>query len=141
MTNGEESENEDRRIRRILTKSCLVHDIDSALDLQNHGRFDVPDIEKKTIGVIKDKKSTKEIHFTNNPQNVLNVGRVSRHKIIRDPVGLKNAASKAKTEIDHFFYLLLMKCWLMFYTILIKRSIHYLLNFLLISTKISNIHL
>ena len=117
MTNGEESKNADRRIRRILTKSHLVHDIDSALDLQNYDRFDIPETEKKIIGVIKDKNSTTEIHFTNNPQNVLNVGRVSRRNI------------------------LLMKCWLMFYTILIKRSIHYLLNFLLISTKISNIHL
>ena len=102
MTNGEESENADRRIRRILTKSRLVHDIDSALDLQNYDRFDIPETEKKIIGVIKDKNSTEEIHFTNNPQNVLNVGRVSRHNIIRGPVGLKNAASKAKTEIDHF---------------------------------------
>ena len=134
VTNGEESENADRRIRRILTKSRLVHDIDSALDLQNYGRFDIPETEKKIIGVIKDKNSTEEIHFTKNPQNVLNVGRVSRHNIIRSPVGLKNAASKAKTEITIFFYLLLMKCWLMFYTILIKTSIYYLLNFLLIST-------
>ena len=117
VTNGEESENADRRIRRILTKSRLVHDIDSALDLQDYDRFDIPETEKKIIGVIKDKNSTEEIHFTNNPQNVLNVGRVSRHNI------------------------LLMKCWLIFYTILIKRSIHYLLNFLLISSKISNIHL
>ena len=117
VTNGEESENADRRIRRILTKSRLVHDVDSALDLQDYDRFDIPETEKKIIGVIKDKNSTEEIHFTNNPQNVLNVGRVSRHNI------------------------LLMKCWLIFYTILIKRSIHYLLNFLLISSKISNIHL
>ena len=85
-----------------MTKSRLVHDIDSALDLQNYGRFDIPETEKKIMGVIKDKNSTKEIHFTNNPQNVLNVGRVSRHKIINGPVGLKNAASKAKTEVDHF---------------------------------------
>ena len=102
MTNGEESENADRRIRRILTKSSLVHDIDSALDFQNYDRFDIPEIDKKIIGVIKDKISTKEIHFTNNPQNAPNVGRVSRHDIIRGPVGLKSAASKAKTEIDHF---------------------------------------
>ena len=102
MTNGEESENADRRTRRIFTKSRLVHDIDSALDLQNYDRFDIPETEKKIIGVIKDKNSTEEIHFTNNPQNVLNVGRLCRHNIIRGPVGLKNAASKAKTEIDHF---------------------------------------
>ena len=38
----------------------------------------------------------------NNPQNVLNVGRVSGRNLIRGPVGLKNAASKAKTETDHF---------------------------------------
>ena len=85
-----------------MTKSRLVHDIDSALDLKNYGRFDIPETEKKIIGVIKDNNSTEEIHFTNNPQNVLNVGRVSRHNIIRGPVGLNNAASKAKTEIDHF---------------------------------------
>ena len=72
------------------------------------------------IGVIKDKNSNEEIHFTNNSQNILNVGHICRHNIIRGPVGLKNAASKAKTEIDHF---------------------HYLLNFLLISTKISNTQL
>ena len=63
---------------------------------------------------MKDKNRTEEIHFTNNPQNILNVGRVSTHNIIRGPVGLKNAASKVKTEIDHFLFLLLMKCWLMF---------------------------
>ena len=102
MTNREESENADRSIRRILTKSRLVHVIDSALDLQNYDRFDIPETEKKIIAVIKDKNSTEEIHFTNNPQNVLNVGRLCRHNIIRGPVGLKNAASKAKTEIDHF---------------------------------------
>ena len=85
-----------------MTKSRLVHDIDSALDLQNYDRFGMPETEKKIIGVIKDKNSTEEIHFTNNPQNVLNVGRVSRHNIIRVPVSLKNTASKAKTEIDHF---------------------------------------
>ena len=100
VTNGEESENADRRIRRILTKSRLVHDIDSALDLQNYDRFDILETEKKIIGVIWDKISTEEIQFTNNPQNVLNVGRVSRHNIIRGPIGLKNDASKAKTEID-----------------------------------------
>ena len=49
MTNGVESENADRRIRRILTKSRSVHDIDSALDLQNYGRFDIPETEKKII--------------------------------------------------------------------------------------------
>ena len=102
MTNGEESENVDRRIRRILTKSRLVHDIDSTLDLQNYGRFDIPETEKKIIGVIKYRNSTEEIHFTNNPQNKLNVDRVSRHNIIKSPVGLNNAASKAKTEYDHF---------------------------------------
>ena len=112
MTNAEESENGDRRIRRILTKSRLVHDIDSALDLQNYDRFDIPKTEKKINGVIdknsteeknsRDNNSTEEIHFTNNSQNVLNVGCVSRHNIIRGPVGLKNAASKAETEIDHF---------------------------------------
>ena len=69
---------------------------DSALD------FGIPETEKKIVGVIKDKNGTEEIHFTSNPQNVLNVGRVFRHNIIRGPVGLKNAASKAKTEIDHF---------------------------------------
>ena len=103
MTNGEESENADWRIRRILTKFHLVHNIGSALALQNYGKFDIPETEKKIIGVIKDKNSTEEIHFTNNPQHVLNVGRVSRPNIIRGPVGLKNAASKAKTQIDHFF--------------------------------------
>ena len=102
MTNGEESENADRRIRRILTKSDLVYDIDSALDLQNYHRFDIPETEKKIIGVIKDKNSTEEIRFIINPKNVLNVGRVSRRNVIRGPVGLKNAASKATTEIDHF---------------------------------------
>ena len=85
-----------------MTKSRLVHDIDSALDLQNYDRFDIPKIEKKINRVIKDKNGTEEIHFTNNSQNVLNVGCVSRHNIIRGPVGLKNAASKAETEIDHF---------------------------------------
>ena len=103
MTNGEEIENADRRIQRILTKSRLVHDIDSALDLQNYGRFDIPETEKKIIGVIKDKNSTEEIYFTNNPKNVLNVGLVYGRNIIRGPIGLKNAASKAKTETDHFF--------------------------------------
>ena len=93
----QESENTDRRIRRILTKTRLVHDIDSTLDLQNYDRFDIPETEKKIIGAIKDKNSTEEIHFTNNSKNVLNVGRVHRHSIIRGPVGLKDAASKAKT--------------------------------------------
>ena len=64
MTNGEESEDADRRIRRILTKSRLVHDMDLALDLQNVYRFDIPETEKKITGVIKDKNSTKEIFFT-----------------------------------------------------------------------------
>ena len=143
MINGEESENADRRIRRILTKSCLVHDIDSAIDLQNYDRFDIPETDKKIIGVIKDKNSTEEIHFTNNPQNVLNAGRISRQNIIRGPVGLKNAASKAKIEIDHFLLFITheMLAYFLIIKILIKRSIHYLLNFLLISTKISNIHL
>ena len=85
-----------------MTKSRLVNDIDSALDLQNYDRFDIQETQKKIIGVRNDKSSTKEIHFTNNPQNVLNVGCVSRHNIVRGPVGLKNAASKAKTETDHF---------------------------------------
>ena len=85
-----------------MIKSRLVHDIDSALELQNYDRFDIPETEKRIIGFVKDKNSTEEIHFTNNPQNVLNVGRVSRHIIIRGPVGLKNAASIGKTEIDHF---------------------------------------
>ena len=49
VTNGEESENGDRGIGRILTKSRLVHDIDSALDFQNCGRFDIPETEKKII--------------------------------------------------------------------------------------------
>ena len=102
MTNGEESENADRKIWRIFTKLHLVHDIDSALDLQNHDRFDIPETEKKIIGVTKDKNSTKEINFTNNPQNVLNVGRVSGHNIITGPVDLKKAESKGKTKIDHF---------------------------------------
>ena len=53
MTNGEESENSDQKIRRILTNSRLVHDIDSALDLQNYDRIDIPETEKKIIGVIK----------------------------------------------------------------------------------------
>ena len=82
-----------------MTKWRLVYDIDSAIDLQNYYRIET---EKKIIGVIKEKNSTGEIHFTNNLQNVLNVGRVSRHDIIRGPAALKNAASKAKTEIDHF---------------------------------------
>ena len=60
MTNGEESENADRRIRRILTKSRLVHDIDSALDLQNYDRFDIPETERKIIGVIKTKTVLKK---------------------------------------------------------------------------------
>ena len=102
MINGEESENADRRIRRILTKSCLVHDIDSAIDLQNYDIFDIPETEKKIIGVTKDKNSTEEIHFTSNTQNVLNVGRISRQNIIRGPVSLKNAASEATIEIEHF---------------------------------------
>ena len=42
VTNGKESENADRRIRGLLTKSRLFHDIDSALDLQNYDRFDIP---------------------------------------------------------------------------------------------------
>ena len=58
MINGEESENADWRIRRILTKSCLVYEIDSAVDLQNYDRFDIPETDKKIIGVIKDKNST-----------------------------------------------------------------------------------
>ena len=102
MTIGKEIENADLRIRKILTKSRLVHHIDSALDLQNYDRLDPPETEKKITGVIKDRNSTEEIHFTNNPQSFLNFGRVSRHKIIRSPVGLKNVASKAKIEIDHF---------------------------------------
>ena len=102
VTNVEESENADWRIRRIFTKSRLVHDIDSALDLQNYDRFDRAETEKKITGVIKDKNSTEKIHFANNPQNVLNVGRVSRHNIFRGSFGLKNAASKAKAETDHF---------------------------------------
>ena len=105
MTNGEESENPDRRIRRILTKSRLVYDIDSALDLQNYDRFDIPETEKKIIGVIKDKNSTEEIHFTNNSQDVLNVGCICRYNIIRAAVGLKNATYKAETKIDHFHLL------------------------------------
>ena len=80
VTNGEEI---DRSFRRILTKSRLVHDIDSAFDLQNYDRFDIPETEKKVIGVIKDKNSTEEIHITNNPRKVLNVRRVSRHNIFR----------------------------------------------------------
>ena len=48
---------------------------------------------------------------------------------------------KEKQKLTIFFYLILMKCWLIIYTILMKRSIHYLLNFLLISTNTSNIHL
>ena len=44
----------------ILTKSSLVHDIDLSLDLQNYDRFDIPDTEKKIIGVLKDKNSTKK---------------------------------------------------------------------------------
>ena len=72
---------------------------------------------------LKDKNSTKEIHFINNLQNVLNVDRVCRHSIIGAPVDLKNAESKAKTEIDHFLLFITMKCWLLFYTILIKRSL------------------
>ena len=67
MTNEEESKNADGRTRRILTKSRLVHDIDSALDLQNYDRFDIPETEKKIIGALKDKSSTEEIHFTYNP--------------------------------------------------------------------------
>ena len=99
MTNREGSENEDRRIQSLVTKSCLVHDTDSALDLQSYDRFDIPETEKKIIGAKKDKNSTEEIHFTSNPQKILNVGRVSRHNIIRGPAGLENAASKAKTEV------------------------------------------
>ena len=102
MINGKKSENADRRTRRILTKSSLVHDIDSTLDLQNYGSFEIPESEEKITGFIKDKNSTKEMHFTNNPQNVLNIGRVSRQNIIRGPVGFKNATSKGKTEIYHF---------------------------------------
>ena len=102
VKNGEESENADRRIQRILTKSRLVHDIDSALNVQNYDRFDIPETEKKIVGVIKHKNSTEEIDFANNPHNVLNVDRVSKHNIIRGPVGLKNAEFEAKTEIDHF---------------------------------------
>ena len=49
VTNGEESENEDRRIRRILTKSRLVHDIDSALDLQNYDIFVYQKLRKKSL--------------------------------------------------------------------------------------------
>ena len=86
-------------LKRILTKSCLLHETDSALDLQSYDRFDIPETEKKNIGVIKYKSSTGEIHFTNNPQKILNVGRVSRHNIIRGPAGLENAASKAKIEV------------------------------------------
>ena len=63
-----------------MKKPLLVHDIDSALNLQNYNRFDKPETEKKIIGVIKDKNSTEEIHFTNNPQNVLNVGRVFKQR-------------------------------------------------------------
>ena len=102
MTNGEESENADRRIRKILTKSRLVHDIHSALESQNYGRIDIRETKQKIIGVIKDKNSSEEMHFTNNPQNVINVGRVFRHNIIRGPVGFKNAASKAKRVLDCF---------------------------------------
>ena len=49
VANGEESENEDRRIRRILTKSRLVHDIDSALDLQNYDIFVYQKLRKKSL--------------------------------------------------------------------------------------------
>ena len=49
MTNGEESENADRKIRRILRKSRLFHDIDSDLDLLNYDRFHIPETEKKII--------------------------------------------------------------------------------------------
>ena len=49
VTNGEVSENADPKIRRILTKSRLVHDIDAALDLQNYDRFDIPESQKKTL--------------------------------------------------------------------------------------------
>ena len=94
--------NADRKFQRMLTKSRLLYDTDSALDLQNYDRFDIPETEKKIIRNINDKNSTEEIHFTNSPQNVLNVGRVSRHNIIKGSVGLKNAASKAKTKTDHF---------------------------------------
>ena len=48
-------------------------------NLKNYDRFDIPETEKKIIGDIKGKASTEEIYFTNNPQNVLNIGRVSRH--------------------------------------------------------------
>ena len=78
MTNGEESDNADRRIQWLLTKSRLVHGIDSALNLQTYDRFEIPETEKKKTGVIKDKSSAEETYFTNNPQNVLNVGCVSR---------------------------------------------------------------
>ena len=90
-------------IGRILTKLRSVHNIDSALDLKNYDRFDIPETEKKVIEVIKDKNSTEDVHFTNNPQNVLNFGHFSRHSIIRGPASLRNAASKAKTEaIVHY---------------------------------------
>ena len=78
MTNGEESENADRRIQRLLTKSRLVRGIDSALNLQTYDGFDIPETEKKKTGVIKDKSSAEEIYLTKNLQNVLNVGCVSR---------------------------------------------------------------
>ena len=78
MTNGKESENADRRIQRLLTKSRLVRGIDSALNLQTYDGFDIPETEKKKTGVIKDKSSAEEIYLTKNLQNVLNVGCVSR---------------------------------------------------------------
>ena len=60
VKNGEESENADRRIQRILTKSRLVHDIDSTINVQNYDRFDIPETEKKVIGIIKHKNSTEK---------------------------------------------------------------------------------
>ena len=124
-------------IRRILRKSRFVHDIDSALVWQNYDRFDLPETEKKTIEVIKDKNSTEEIHSTNNPQSVLNTGRVFRHNMIRAFVGFKTA----KTETDYFLSFITheMLAGILHHT---NKKIDLLLAiFFLISTKISNIHL
>ena len=72
LNEEEDGENEDpdinQHMHKQLTKNRLVHDINSALDIENYNEYEIPDQLKKHTGVIKDakdKNNMEQISFTN----------------------------------------------------------------------------
>ena len=90
--------------RRQLTSQRLVHNIDSAIDLDNYNQFELPVEETSIEGVVKvDRNKANDISykFHNQPPQ-RNIGRQNRANIIAGPQGVLPKAKNATTPREAF---------------------------------------